>query len=113
MAAAHGLKPLELPPNFRVACLSSLELIESVFSSLMAPLDHDGSDFLLVSLDAEWKRSRKSGVSILQIAPHSEPDSVYVIPVSIIFLFFNFQAKLVTALQIPHFASITLSLSCF
>jgi hypothetical protein len=88
MAAAYGLKPLEMPPNFRVACLTSLELVESVFSSLMAPLDFDVSKWLLVSLDAEWKRSRRSGVSILQIAPHSEPDSVYVIPVSMILVCF-------------------------
>lgn len=82
------MKPLELPPNFRIACLSSLELIESIFSSLMAPLDLDVNEWLLVSLDAECKRLRKSGVSILQIAPHSEPDSVYVILVSMILVYF-------------------------
>ena len=82
------MKPLELPLNFRIACPSSLELIESIFSSLMAPLDLDVNEWLLVSLDAEWKRLRKSGVSILQIAPHSEPDSVYVILVSMILVYF-------------------------
>ena len=82
------MKPLELPPNFRIASLSSLELIESIFSSLMAPLDLDVNEWLLVSLDAEWKRLHKSGVSILQIAPHSEPDSVYVILVSMILVYF-------------------------
>ncbi|KAJ7482500.1 hypothetical protein FB451DRAFT_1170367 [Mycena latifolia] len=34
-----------------------------------------------VSLDAEWNISREVGVSIIQIAPHSEPDSIYIIPV--------------------------------
>ena len=54
----------------------------------MAPLNLDVNEWLLVSLDAEWKRLRKSGVSILQIAPHSEPDSVYVILVSMILVYF-------------------------
>lgn len=50
-------------------------------SSLLAPLDLDSNSHLCVSLDAEWNVSRRIGVSILQIAPHSNPDTIFVIPV--------------------------------
>jgi hypothetical protein len=50
-------------------------------SSLLAPLDLDSNAHLCVSLDAEWNISRRIGVSILQIAPHSNPDIIFVIPV--------------------------------
>ena len=60
----------------------------------MAPLDLDVNEWLLVSLDAEWKRLRKSGVSILQIAPHSEPDSVYVVLVSMILVYFKISKRI-------------------
>jgi hypothetical protein len=44
---------------------------------------------LTASIDAEWKMSRKSGVSIFQVAPHSQSDTVFIIPVR--FLFSAFQ----------------------
>lgn len=48
----------------------------------MEPLDKDPSDSLCLSLDAEWNISRSSSVSIIQLAPHLDPPSVYIIPVS-------------------------------
>lgn len=47
----------------------------------MAPLDLDPDSCLCISLDAEWDMSRHVGVSILQLAPHSMPDSVFILPV--------------------------------
>jgi len=47
----------------------------------MAPLDLDKNMSLAASIDAEWKISQKSGVSIFQVAPHSQPDTVFIIPV--------------------------------
>lgn len=51
-------------------------------SSILAPLDLDPNAHLCLSLDAEWNVSRRVGVSIIQIAPHSDPDTIFVIPVS-------------------------------
>lgn len=86
MAAAYGLKPLDLPLDFKIIWLGTSELVENTFSSLMAPLDLDKSMSLTASIDAEWKMSWKSGVSIFQVAPHSQSDTVFIIPVR--FLFF-------------------------
>jgi hypothetical protein len=79
MAVAHGLKPLELPTTLKVEFLGTIALVEAVLSSLMAPLDNDPDHCMCVSLDAEWNVSRTMGVSIIQIAPHSEPNSVFII----------------------------------
>ncbi|KAJ7825530.1 hypothetical protein B0H13DRAFT_1918616 [Mycena leptocephala] len=81
MAAAHGLKSLSLPPSLNVNLLGTVNLVESALSSLISPLDIDPAAHLCVSLDAEWNITRHVGVSTLQIAPHSEPDVIYVIPV--------------------------------
>jgi hypothetical protein len=81
IAAAHGLKSLTLPMGVAVNYLGTVNLVESALSSLIAPLDIDPKAHLCVSLDAEWNISRQSGVSILQIAAHSEPDIIYIIPV--------------------------------
>ncbi|KAJ7838160.1 hypothetical protein B0H13DRAFT_2367672 [Mycena leptocephala] len=81
MAAAHGLKSLTLPTILAVNYLGTVNLVESALSSLIAPLDIDPRAHLCVSLDAEWNISRQVGVSILQIAAHSEPDIIYIIPV--------------------------------
>lgn len=83
MAAAYGLEPLDLPPEFRIIWLGTYELVENTFSSLMAPLDLDKNMSLAASIDAEWRVSRRHGVSIFQVAPHSQPDTVFVIPVSL------------------------------
>ena len=82
MAAAYQCKPLDLPGNMKVLWLSTLDLVESIFSSLMAPLHLDSTKYLTASIDAEWNISRTSGVSICQIAPHSDINMIYVIPVS-------------------------------
>ena len=61
--------------------LDSGELAEQALAPLMAPLDMDPDLCLCISLDAEWNMSRHVGVSILQLAPHSTPDSVFILPV--------------------------------
>ena len=81
MAAAYGLQSLDPPLNFKVVWLGTFELVEITFSSLMAPLDLDKKKCLAASTDAEWKISWKSGVFIFQVAPHSQPDTVFIIPV--------------------------------
>ena len=85
MAATYGLQPLDPPLNFKVVWLGTFELVEITFSSLMAPLDLDKKKCLAASTDAEWKVSRKSGISIFQVAPHSQPDTVFIIPVRLPF----------------------------
>ena len=81
MASAYGLKELKLPDSLRTIVLDSPTLVEGVMSSLFSPLDSDENAVLAVSLDAEWNLSRHVGVSIIQIAPHSQPDEIYIIPV--------------------------------
>ncbi|KAJ7719728.1 hypothetical protein B0H16DRAFT_1794348 [Mycena metata] len=81
IAAAHGLTSLSLPSSLSVDVLESASLVESAISSLMSPLDIDPTAHLCVSLDAEWNISRHVGVSVLQLAPHSDPDTIYIIPV--------------------------------
>jgi hypothetical protein len=80
-AAAHGLKPLELPPTLQTIVLDTIELAEQALAPLIAPLDLDPDSCLSISFDAEWNMSRRVGVSILQIAPHSTPDFVFILPV--------------------------------
>ena len=89
MAAAHGLDPLVLPSTANIQVLGMAALVDGVLSSLLAPLDNDPEMSLCVSLDAEWNVSRTIGVSILQIAPHLDPNLVYIIPVSILFNSFH------------------------
>ncbi|KAF8057791.1 hypothetical protein FPV67DRAFT_1786257 [Lyophyllum atratum] len=80
VAAAYGLKELNLPSTTTVSWLSTSDLTESAISSLMAPLDSSPDEHICVSLDAEWNISRRVGVSIIQIAPHSQPDDIFIIP---------------------------------
>ncbi|KAJ7047966.1 hypothetical protein C8F04DRAFT_1247577 [Mycena alexandri] len=81
IATAHGLKALEPPANFSPNFLATGQQTEQVCSALMAPLELDPTAHFCVSLDAEWNVSRKVGVSILQIAPHTLPLSAFIIPV--------------------------------
>ncbi|KAG6818630.1 hypothetical protein H0H93_003334 [Arthromyces matolae] len=81
VAAAYGLRPIELPMNVRVTVLDSIDLVEANFASLMSPLDLDPGARLFASLDAEWNISRRVGVSIIQIAPHINPGSIFIVPV--------------------------------
>ena len=89
MAAAYGLTSLELPDNFKIVLLTTPDLVEKVFSSLMDPLDLDPGKSLVSSVDAEWKQSRTFGVSILQGLPHSGSNQIYVIPVRFISSYVN------------------------
>jgi hypothetical protein len=81
IAAAHGLDSLDLPSSTCLMVLDTPSLVEGVLSSLLSPLDLDENMYMCVSLDAEWNVSRRVGVSIIQIAPHSRPDVIYIIPV--------------------------------
>jgi hypothetical protein len=88
IAIAHGLKVLELPTTLKVEFLITPALVEAVLSSLIAPIDNDPDSCLCISLDAEWNVvTRTAGVSIIQLAPHSEPDSVFIIPVGLFSLY--------------------------
>jgi hypothetical protein len=80
MAAAYGWSALELLDGIEAIWLSTSDLVESIFSSLMSPLDVNPQASLVVSIDAEWNISRLSGVSIFQVAHCS--DHIYIIPVS-------------------------------
>ncbi|KAJ3505980.1 hypothetical protein NLJ89_g7126 [Agrocybe chaxingu] len=80
MATAYGLKPLKTPSDMQTHILSTSALVESVFSSLLAPLDLDESAHLCASVDAEWNVSRRVGVSIIQVHPHVTSNTVYIIP---------------------------------
>ena len=39
VAAAYGLKPLELPDSVRILVLETLDLVEKVLSSVLSPLN--------------------------------------------------------------------------
>ncbi|KAJ7088237.1 hypothetical protein C8R43DRAFT_1142287 [Mycena crocata] len=81
IAAAHGLESLTLPLDASVIVLGTPSLVETTLSALTSSLDVDLTANLCVSLDAEWNVSRHIGVSILQLAPHGNLKSVYIIPV--------------------------------
>jgi hypothetical protein len=84
IAAAHGLEPLVLPDEYCPKVLGTSELIELTISGLIAPLDVNEYETLLVHFDAEWNVSRTVGVSVLQIAPQMGDtlEAIYLIPVS-------------------------------
>jgi hypothetical protein len=81
MAAAYGRSALELPDSIEIIWLSTPDLVERTFSSLMSPLDVNPQASLAASVDAEWNISRLLGVSVFQVAPHCS-DCIYIIPVS-------------------------------
>jgi hypothetical protein len=81
VAAAYGLTLLELPDSLKITWLGTSELVETTLSSLISVLDLNEHANVCISLDAEWNLSRRTGVSILQIAPHNVPNVVYIIPV--------------------------------
>ncbi len=85
VASAYGLTELRLPNNIQPIVLESPSLVEGALSPLLDPLDLDKEAVIAISLDAEWNTSRIAGVSIVQIAPHSQPDKIYIIPVSLTF----------------------------
>ena len=78
--AAYGLESLELPSSSPLI-LDTADLVEGILSLLIAPLDVNEKSCLCVSLDAEWNISHHIGVSIVQIAPHSCSNDIYIIPV--------------------------------
>jgi hypothetical protein len=81
VAAAYGLTLLELPDSLKITWLGTSELVETTLSSLISILDLSEHANVCISLDAEWNLSRRTGVSILQIAPHNDSNVVYIIPV--------------------------------
>ncbi|KAJ3522150.1 hypothetical protein NMY22_g12013 [Coprinellus aureogranulatus] len=79
-AKAYGLREVVIPEESHTVVLNSHELIETTLESLFTVME--GSTRMVVSLDAEWNVSRNTGVSIIQIAPHSDKcKDIYVIPV--------------------------------
>jgi hypothetical protein len=81
MAAAYGLSELRIPDSVHPAWLSTPELAELALFSVLLPIENPEAS-ICVSFDAEWNVSRKVGVSIIQIAPHTMPDTIFIIPVS-------------------------------
>jgi hypothetical protein len=81
LAAAHGLQPLKLSETCKVEVLGTQHHAETVLSVLLEPLDQNPEASACISLDAEWNVSRTVGVSNIVIAPHSYPNSIYIIPV--------------------------------
>jgi hypothetical protein len=81
VAEAFGLHSLELGPDIAVTILGTVPVVESILAPLMETIDQNASESLCVSLDAEWNITRTVGVSIIQLAPHSVPNEVYIIPV--------------------------------
>ena len=61
VAAAYGLKPLERPKSLQILFLNAPILVESVLTSLMEPVDNQGTH-ICVSIDTEWNVSRRVGV---------------------------------------------------
>ena len=84
VAAAYGLILLELPDSLKIIWLGTSELVETTLSALIYVLDLSEHANICVSLDAEWNLSRLTRVSILQIAPHDDPNVVYIIPVLLV-----------------------------
>ncbi|KAG6867189.1 hypothetical protein C0993_005929 [Termitomyces sp. T159_Od127] len=74
VATAYGLNALKLPNNIQVTFLSVLDLCEKALSPLIEPLDEDSNAYLCISFNAEWNLSRWIGVSIIQLAPHSNSE---------------------------------------
>lgn len=82
MAAAYGLSELRLPDSMNALWLSTPELAELALISVLTPIENNPVAHICVSFDAEWNISRNVGVSIIQIAPHNMPDTIFIIPVS-------------------------------
>ncbi|KAJ7468909.1 hypothetical protein B0H11DRAFT_2284053 [Mycena galericulata] len=76
----RGLESFAIPDTVQIHVVSDTDLADKIFSSFTEALDADKDAHMCISVDAEWNESRKIGVSILQIAPHSE-DTVFIIPV--------------------------------
>ncbi|KAJ7624250.1 hypothetical protein DFH06DRAFT_1445903 [Mycena polygramma] len=81
IATAHGLEALELANNVQIKVLDTPQQVEGVCHPLIDSLDKDPKTPSCVSIDAEWNISRKLGVSVIQLAPHSMPQSIFIIPV--------------------------------
>ncbi|KAF9029943.1 hypothetical protein BDZ89DRAFT_1112423 [Hymenopellis radicata] len=83
IAVAHSLHPFTLAPGLTPLFLSTSDLVEASLAPFIRDLDDDDTqtDFLCISLDAEWNPSRTVGVSIIQMAPHTDPSSIFIIPV--------------------------------
>lgn len=81
IVVAYGLDSLEFPSALEIQVLDTTDLVEKTLESILMPLDDDKNNHLCVSIDTEWNLSRRVGVSIIQIAPHSEPNTILIIPV--------------------------------
>jgi hypothetical protein len=111
IATSHGLHFLELPSSLKVTWISTPELTETALSSILDPLNDSSTNHICVSFDAEWNFSRQIGVSIIQIAPHSNPDLIFIIPVHF-FLINLYVLKFNPINQIHKFRQLPPSLLC-
>lgn len=84
-AAAYGLQSFSRPDHIKTIILSSSELAETVISSFSAALDLSPDTHQCWHMDTEYNISRKVGVSVLTLSPESEPDKIYILPVSTLF----------------------------
>ncbi len=92
----------------QVLVLETHDLVERVLSHWLAPLDLDETAHLCVSLDAEWNMSRRIGVSIIQLASHSDCDHIYIIPVRLLSYMYVYLISVIH--QLHKFNNLPLSL---
>ncbi|KAJ7930158.1 hypothetical protein B0H13DRAFT_1858986 [Mycena leptocephala] len=74
----RGLESFKMPETVQIQLVSDPDLADKIFSSFTEVLDADKDTHMCMSVDAEWNKSRNTGVSVLQIAPHSE-DTIFII----------------------------------
>lgn len=76
------LRRLELPEDFQIRLASTAQQV----NSLLKPLAERASngDMSTLNIDAEWNKSRRVGVSTLQLIDHNEPSVGYLIRVRLL-----------------------------
>ncbi|KAF9528872.1 hypothetical protein CPB83DRAFT_853889 [Crepidotus variabilis] len=80
---ARIAQALELPSNVHVEFLDTPQAVESAISPILVPQDAEIEDSsnILVSMDTERNIMRAIGVSVIQLAFHSTPERIFVVPV--------------------------------
>ncbi|KAF9528873.1 hypothetical protein CPB83DRAFT_894102 [Crepidotus variabilis] len=80
---ARVAKPLELPSDVHIKFLDTHHAVETAIAPILAPLaaEEGGVSQILVSMDTERNIMRTIGVSVIQLAFHSIPRKIFVIPV--------------------------------
>ncbi|KIK66675.1 hypothetical protein GYMLUDRAFT_909987 [Collybiopsis luxurians FD-317 M1] len=78
---AITLPVFDLPKSCKVKVVQLPDYIDNALKSLVDLLDEDPDASLHLSMDAEWNVLRRTGVSILQLCPHTDPTTVYIVKV--------------------------------